>query len=580
MSGLTADRPWLGREVDRPTAEALADALGVPVPVGVLLAQRGIRDAEAAEAFLSPSLLGLHPPEVIPDLEQAIERILRAGEEGTPICVWGDYDVDGVTGTTILVEALAQLGIEARSYIPHRLDEGYGLNGEAIRRLHAEGVGLLITVDGGSNDRAEHAVARELGVDLVVTDHHPIEGAIPTDFPLVHPGRPDRESPSASLCGAAVAYKLAWGLGRAHGGGERVSPRYREFLREALALAALGTVADVVPLQGENRAIVAHGLRAIAGSPRPGLRALLEMCGIEPARLTATDIAFHLGPHLNAAGRMGEVERALELLRTRDPGEGREVAKSLGQLNRRRKGVEKEMVQDCIEELETSGLHPETGPLLFAREGWHSGVAGIVAARVAERVSRPVFVVALGDGVGRGSGRSIPERPLTDLYDRLRPHVIAVGGHACAGGITIAPDRIERLREVLAEAGEGDPAGAEPPPRHYDLALEPEEVTLPLARQIGRLAPFGQGNPEPLFRIDRLKLSRPPRLVGRNEEHMMLELKHSRGLIPAIWFRGTEHAAELLERDRTGDLALVGEISEDHYRGVPRLRLRVVDLCR
>ncbi len=568
-------RPWQETPHDSAAANSLATALGTPPAVAALLWQRGVREIDDARAFLRPSLLDLHPPAVIPDLERAVETILAAGERGAPICIYGDYDVDGVSGTAILVEALGHLGIEARSYIPHRIDEGYGLNCDAIRHLRASGVELLITVDGGANDREEHALARELGLEIIVTDHHPIEGALP-DLTLVHPGRPDASGVSARLCGAGVAYKLAWGLGQAAAGGEKVEPRYRSFLEEALALAALGTVADVVPLLGENRAIVAHGLRAIARSERPGLCALLEVCRIEPSQIEASDIGFRLAPHLNAAGRMGEVELALEILLTRDSGRGRQLATTLAGLNRQRKGVERAMFDDCVEEIEAGSHPPGHGPLLFAREGWHAGVAGIVASRLVEKLERPVFVVALDTVIGRGSARSLAERPLTALYDRLRGEVRSIGGHAFAGGVTLEPGQIAGFRSAIE--GCAEIVGDEPlPPREYDLAVDGSSATLGLARGIAALAPFGAGNPEPILRIDGLTLEGSPRLVGKFEEHLQVRLRHPGGILDGIWFRGAARAGEF-SRAR-GPISVIGVITEDRYRGVVRVRLRIVDVA-
>ena len=581
MSPIEAQkRPWTARPRDLDGAREFAAELSISTAVAALLRQRGVESVEEAQQFLKPSLLELHPPEVIADLERAVDLIFSAKDRGDSICIYGDYDVDGVTGSVILLEALTELGVDARSYIPHRLDEGYGLNLEAVRTLHADGVGLLITVDGGANDRAELELARELGMSVIVTDHHPIEGEL-ADIPVVHPGREDAPSPSATLCGAGVAYKLAWGLGKRAAGGDRVSPRFRSFLEEALALAALGTVADVVPLLGENRAIVAHGLRALGRSPRPGLRALLDVCGLEPDRLTSTDIGFKIGPHLNAAGRMGEVERAVELLRTRDRDRGRVVAAELATLNRRRKSIEQKMTDECLEELEGDLHAAGSGALLFAREGWHSGVAGIVAARLVDRLHRPVFVVAIDGELGRGSGRSIPERPLTDLYDAMRPMVASIGGHACAGGLTLLPDQVDPVRAILAGSGRGEDGEREElPPQEYDLAIPAEEATLELVRDLAAMAPFGAGNPEPIFRVDGLALGRPPRLVGKGEEHLMAQFRHARGTIEAIWFRGAEYAGELIGRDQRspGSIDLIATLSEDRFRGVSRLRAQIIDL--
>jgi single-stranded-DNA-specific exonuclease len=569
----TAPARWEETPADRAAACALADALAVPRPVATLLWQRGVREVERARAFLRPSLLDLEPPERIPGLERAAERILAGGARGERICVWGDYDVDGLCGTVLLVEALAELGIAAASHIPHRLDDGYGLNAAGIRLLRSRGVDLLITVDGGANDREELALARELGLEVIITDHHPIEGGELPDALLVHPA-PTEGHAEPGLCGAGVAYKLAWGLGRRAASGEKVEPRFRSFLEEALTLAALGTVADVVPLVGDNRAIVAHGLRAIARSPRPGLRALLEVCALGSRDLEASDIGYRLAPHLNAAGRLGEVELALELLRTRDPARGRELAASLAALNRRRKGIELEMVEACLAEVDAHP--PGRGPLLFSREGWHAGVAGIVAARLAERLERPVFVVAVGEAIARGSARSTPGAPLTPLYAVARPHALSVGGHALAGGITAAPERLPALRSAIEEWD--PPAPAPERTRSYDLAIPAAEATLDLARGLALLAPFGEGNPEPLLRIDGLSVVEPPRLVGRREEHLQVRLGHPGGTIDGIWFRGAARAGEFSRA--SGPVSVLGALGEDRFRGAARPRLRLVERFR
>ncbi len=570
-------RPWAPAPLDREAAAELARVLEVPFAVAALLWQRGLRSEAEAQSFLRPSLLDLHPPETIPDLQWAVDLVFEAVREKREICIYGDYDVDGISGTTILVEALRELGVKARTYIPHRLNEGYGLNCDAVRRLHAEGVRLLITVDGGANNVEELELAVSLGLDVIVTDHHPYERNT-LQVPIVHPGRSDQPSPSRDLCGAGVAYKFAWALGKRDAGADRVAPRFRSFLEEALCLAALGTVADVVPLIGENRAIVTHGLRALGRTSRPGLKALLEVCALTPHRLEASDIGFRIAPHINAAGRMGEAEQALELLLTRDEDRGRILASSLASLNRRRKAIETAMVDECLAEIEESpDSSPGRGPRLFAREGWHSGVAGIVAARLVDRLDRPVFVIALEDEIGRGSARSIPEYPLTDVYDALRECTRSVGGHACAGGVTIDSQRLEEFRTALESANVG--SGAETlPPRLYDFAIDGSEATLELARAIQMLAPFGEGNREPVFRVDRLSLDRSPRLVGRHEDHLLLRLRHSEGAFDSIGFRQASLAGEFAQSK--GAFSIVSELSEDRYRGVARLRARLIDLLR
>lgn len=568
----TIRRPWRPFEFDDSGVDQLAQECHIHPLVARLLIQRGITTAEQAEAFLSPKLLDLLEPDVIPDIDQAVEMILTVRDAEGIIAIYGDYDVDGISGTAILLEMLRHLGIKTLHRLPDRIKEGYGLHVHAVDELAEQEVDLIVTVDGGSNDIQALRRSQALGLEVIVTDHHQIRETI-EGIPLVHPDRSDRPSPSRGLCGAGVAYKLAWALAREVAGGGKVDDKTRDLLVELLGFTSLGTVADVVPLIGENRIIVRQGLRSIAATRRPGLEALLETCRIDRKNLSAIDIGFRVAPHLNAAGRMGDAGDALELLLTDDPARGKELAAKLAEFNRKRREVEQQMTQECVEELE-QGLHGEQGPIVFAREGWHPGVAGIVANRIVDRVHRPVWVLCSDGEISRGSGRSIEELPLSDLYPVMDPVVEKVGGHAAAGGMTIRTDRIEELRQVLTDQNEASGASKELPARRYDLELSPGDITLDLADAIEKLAPFGEGNRQPLIYVRGLRLDGTPRLVGAGEEHVQVKFQSDGSRISAIWFRAAARARELTQG---GEITLIAYITVNHFRG-RNVQLQIVDL--
>ncbi|MGE4618986.1 MAG: single-stranded-DNA-specific exonuclease RecJ [Planctomycetota bacterium] len=568
----TIRRPWFAFEYDDSAVGTLVRECQIPPVIARLLVQRNISTVEEAKAFLEPVLMNLLEPDVIPDIDVAIEMILTVSEAEGKIAVYGDYDVDGISGTAVLVEMLNHLGIETLHRLPNRIKEGYGLHVTAVEELAAQEVDLIITVDGGSNDIAALHRSQELGLEVIVTDHHQIREDI-EGVPLVHPGRSDRPSPSLGLCGAGVAYKLAWALARELAGGGKVDNRTRDLLVELLGLTSLGTVADMVPLVGENRIIVRHGLRSIAATSRPGLEALLETCNIDRKALSAVDVGFRIAPHLNAAGRMGNAEAALELLLTKDPVRGKELAATLVEFNGQRREIEQQMIEECVEELE-NGQHPEYGPLVFAREGWHPGVAGIVAHRIVDRVHRPVWVLCIDGEIARGSGRSIAELPLSDLYSVMDTVVEKVGGHSAAGGLTVKTDQISRLREVLVDHQRIEGLSSDVPPRPYDLELTPAEIQLELADTLECLAPFGEGNRQPLFCIRGLRLDGTPRLVGAGEQHIQVSFRHEGQRIPAIWFRAAGRAHELTA---AGEITLVAHLTVNDFRG-RNVQLQIVDL--
>ncbi len=380
---------------DQLAVTRLAASLGCSPLVAQLLINRGIAAPEQARRFLDSPLTGLHPPELLPGVSQAVERILLAVRAGKRICVYGDYDVDGVSGTAILLQGLRLLRAQAEMYVPHRLEEGYGLNCEALRQIARNGASLVITVDCGIASIAEAEEARRLGLELIVTDHHEFKEQLPNASVLIHPRLPGTSYPFGKLSGSAVAFKLAWALAQRDCGGTRVSPRFRDYLMDSVALASLGVVADIVPLHDENRILVRHGLNRLRQAPSPGLKALCESAGLQPgAELRASDVGYRLAPRLNAAGRLGSARRVVDLLTTLQPEVAVDLARSLEAENQRRQEMERQMVAQARRLVEEADLARDPA-LVLAHSDWHPGIVGIVAGRMADLYGRPALMIAL-----------------------------------------------------------------------------------------------------------------------------------------------------------------------------------------
>jgi single-stranded-DNA-specific exonuclease len=390
----SARKTWQLRPADPAASGRLASAAKTSQVVAQLLINRDVTDAAAARAFLDAPLSGLHSPELLPGATEAADRIVRAVAAGRNVCVYGDYDVDGTTGTALLLGLLKLMGAEPEFYVPNRLDEGYGVNREAIRQLAGSGVSLVVTVDCGITSVREAEEANRLGLELIVTDHHEMKDDLPPATVLVHPRLPGSNYPHGGLCGAGVAFKLAWEVARRASGGDRVTPELREFLLDGLGLAALGAVADVMPLRDETRALVRHGLERLARRPSVGLKALIEAAKLgEGKPLKAEDIGYRLAPRLNAAGRLECARLVIELLTTTNPAKARELADYLENLNQQRQAIERKITAHAKDIVEAQGYDSAAGIVLGRPESeWHPGVIGIVASRLAEHYARPVLI--------------------------------------------------------------------------------------------------------------------------------------------------------------------------------------------
>ncbi len=467
-------------------------------PLGQVLVRRGMAEPALAQAFLAGA--EEHPPAAFAGIAEAVATILRHVAHGTLITIHGDYDVDGVSATAVLVRALRGLGAEVDSYLPDRAGDGYGLNAATVRRLAARGTRLLVTVDCGVGAVEEVALAQALGVEVVVSDHHAprADGALPR-APIVHPalcGYPCRE-----LCATAVAYKLAQALLEAcaeGGAGEQVAERARgararRALEQDLVLVALATIADVVALAGENRALVRRGLRALASTSKPGLRALMSVAGVDPAKLNERSVAFALAPRLNAAGRLYRADASLELILTADPARATQIAHELDAANRERRQVELGIRARAEAQMRELG---ERAAYVLAEDGWHPGVIGIVASRLVEHSGRPVVLIALDGDTGKASGRSVEAFDLLAGLTACGEHLLRYGGHRAAAGLEIERGRVADFASALSAHAErvldpGDLVTVE----RVDALVGGEELGMELAEELQRLAPFGRGNP-------------------------------------------------------------------------------------
>jgi single-stranded-DNA-specific exonuclease len=576
-------KTWRLLPHDPAAVQRLAGPLRLSPLIAQLLLNRGVDAPEQARRFLDAPLAGLHPPELLPGVAEAAERLLAAVGEGRRVCVYGDYDVDGVTGSAILLRGLRLLGATPDLYVPDRLEEGYGLNCKALRQIAEVGASVVVTVDCGIASLAEAEEARRLGLELIVTDHHEMKESLPDAAVLVHPRLPGTSYPFGRLSGSAVAFKLAWALAQRKCGGEKVTPAFRDYLLDSVALACLGIVADVVPLQDENRILVRYGLHRLRQSAPEGLRALCESAGIEPgAELRASDIAFKLGPRLNAVGRLGQGRLAVELLTAGRREQAVDLARYLEKLNADRQLLERRMLAEARELIESEGRQDDPA-LVLARPGWHPGVIGIVAGRLVEQYGRPAVVIAIppGGGEGRpvvavGSGRSIPGVALHESVAACGGLLLGHGGHQAAAGVKLLLENINGFRQKLCEhVAKHFPAGPPPPTLVLDLEAPLSALTLGLVQDLDRLEPYGAENRKPLFLAGGLKVEGEPKKVGKGERHLSFRVRQGAVALKAIGWNMAERAAELMSAG--GAVCLACTPKRDDWRGVPTVDLEVTD---
>ena len=548
-------------------SRAELERAGLPPLCAAVLCARGVDTAPAASAFLAHGPDLLHDPFLLQDMEKAVERISRAIREQETLAVYGDYDVDGITATCLLTQFLRTLGGQVVSYIPDRTEEGYGLNNHAIDALARQGVTLIVTVDCGITAAQEVEYARALGVDVVITDHHQCKEVLPQAVAVVDPRRPDCSYPFPDLAGVGVALKLALAL--------TVPDQRPQVLLDYGELAAIGTVADVMLLQGENRALVHLGLKRLADCSRPGLQALLREAGCPRGQVpTTVTIGYGLAPRINAAGRMEQAGTALELLLTQDPQRGQELAQELCQLNRLRQAIELEIFQHC-DQLLTHTPALSAPVIVLAGEGWHQGVIGIVASRLAEKYACPAFMISLDGDKGKGSCRSFGGFNLFGALERCAPLLDSYGGHELAAGFSIRRDNIPAFRAALCQLVE-EFAGHQPMESSLDVDCEIPHCSLLSTQDVESLSllePFGSGNPKPVFLLRSVCVLSHTDVGGGR--HLKLRLRRDGVVMDAIFFSANTAACGI-ENGQRLDIAFTLQINQ--FRGNRTVQLQLCDL--
>ncbi len=565
------------RQVDGAAVRSMAQAVRVSPLMARLLVARGHTDTAATERHLQASPMGLHDPNLLPGMEAACERLARARRDGETVLVHGDYDVDGVTGTALLMRILKLLDIRCEWHIPNRLVDGYSFGDHSIERARETGAKVCVSVDNGTSAHTVIAKLLEQGVDTIVTDHHEApEGPLPDATAIVNPKLADSKYPWRELCGGAVAFKLAWGLAQKINGKKRVSGNLKAFLEEATSYVAIATVCDVVPLLDENRIFARFGLKALERSNSHGLQALLGIANLKGRRLTAEDVGFQIGPRINASGRLGSAQKALELLLSEDAATARRLAVELDVLNRRRREIEREVLIEAREAAKDYQDPIEHPVLVLAGEGWHQGVVGIVAARLTEEYGRPAIVIGLDGTIGRGSARTVGEFHVLEAMSAAAPHVERFGGHAQAAGLEIKADKVDdaraaieaRAKEMLKTAGHAQPSLV------IDADLAFEDMNLETMRHLDLLAPFGANNEKPVLRSHEVYLAQPPRAVGQDANHLMLHLRRGNHVLKGMAFKMGKRLQEL---SMGNPIDVVYSPRWNTFRGETNLEIEVMD---
>ncbi|MEN3001788.1 MAG: single-stranded-DNA-specific exonuclease RecJ [Armatimonadota bacterium] len=558
---------WWVRPTDRRTAELLQKELSVSLPLAQLLVARGYDDPAEAYRFLHPSLSDLGDPLLLPDCERAVYRLRQAVQRKEPVLVYGDYDADGVTSTALWLFTLRRLGVPAHPMLPRRQQEGYDLHPNAIDAARQIGAKLVLTCDCGVRAHAAVNALNAAGLEVLITDHHQPDSTLPNALAVVNPHRPDSRYPFAELSGVGVSFRVAEALVRALG------YSVEKFRQAVLDLVTIGTVADVMPLLGENRVIVACGLERLMNTPRVGLRQLIEVAGLSQRRLTARDIGFIIGPRLNAAGRLEDAQLALQLLMEENAETARLLAKQLDQHNRERQRLQQAILDEALAQIEQEGLLQHRA--LFVRSlGWHHGVIGLVASKLVNLFYRPTVVVSLEEemGLARGSMRSIPAFDLTRLLSVMKPLCQKCGGHPAAGGFVAALDQLEELRRVILETATQELSDEDLIPELLiDMEVQGYEVNARLLSELKLLEPYGEGNEAPLF------LCRGVHVIGsrtsQDGKHLFLKIRpEGSTVLDAVLWNGGDTPLEPGTR-----LDVVFEPEEDNYYGYGTLRWRLCD---
>lgn len=568
-SSLSSKKRWVIHPLEPDVCKKLVDGLSISPLLAQLLINRGISEPEQAELFLEGGLSDLHSPWLMKDMDKAVARLRRAIKGGEGICIYGDYDVDGITGTALMSRVLGYLNAPHETYIPKRLSEGYGLNRDAIEKIKQQGIKLIITVDCGITDQSEIALAQEWGIDVIITDHHQPPPILPPAHAILNPKQPDCDYPDNFLAGVGVAGKLAQALAEK----EKTS----NFLLEHLDLICLGTVADVLPLVGENRILVKYGLNRLTDTSKLGIKILKKTAGLGEDSVSVWDIAFRLAPRLNAAGRVSDPHLALKLLLTSSVEEASWIAGHLEAWNQKRKAIEEQILADARNLWEAQAGDGTKRAIVLDSPDWHIGVVGIVASKLANEYNLPTVLICSKTEPAKASARSIPCFHLYEALTGCQSHLVEYGGHKYAAGLTIKQADIpvfrDRFNQIALET-------LKPEDRYSQLMIDAEfrldELGADVIEDIDRLAPFGEANPLPTFCARGVQVMKYPREVGQN--HLKVRLRQGQRIIEGIGFNmGALKPALCQHIDSFVDVAYQPQIN--NWQGKKQLQLKLKDIC-
>jgi single-stranded-DNA-specific exonuclease len=557
-------------------AATLAASLRVSALTAQVLINRDLHKEAMGRSFLSPELTDLIEPEQMYGIPAAAEHIKAAIESGKKISIYGDYDVDGITSTSILWHLLKMLGAQVDYYIPHRVDEGYGLNADAVRQLADNGTELMITVDCGITGVEEVRLAYERGIEVILTDHHEPGETLPEAEAIVHP-RLDADYGNPHAAGAMVAFKLAWAIANRYKKDGQLPPELKQYLLNATTLAGIGTIADVVDLRGENRILAGYGLRALENSSLVGIRTLVQTAEIQASDVDSYAVAFRLAPLLNAAGRMGHARLAVELLTTDNEIRAMQIAGYLKDQNRLRQKCQRDILKQAKQQITQAGFHhPDRKTIVLSAENWHTGVIGIVASRIIDDYYRPTILINATDGIGQGSGRSVAGFNLHGALTACSDHLLSFGGHTMAAGLRIDMNNIAAFAAAFeAYAHENMEHGTLDSYLDIDAEARIGDFSEGVMRELNGLEPFGAGNPKPVFATRGVKLIAPPRTVGSRNDHLQLSISDNSGAVRCIGFGMGKLEKKLLETD---SFSVAFEPQYNTYNGRTNLQFMLSDI--
>jgi len=568
---------WIFPPPNKSLQTEIASKLKISHLLAQVLINRGITDIVSARSFLQPQIAALGDPSLLPDIEKASVRINEAVRRGEKIVIYGDYDVDGLSATALMYRCLKLVGAQVSYYIPERLEEGYGLNAGAIKKLKEGGADVILTVDCGINACREADVARAFGIDLIITDHHQPGQEIPNAFAVVNPKLKTSQCAFKHFSGVGIAFKLAWAIGQHFSPHKKVSAEFKDFLLNAVGLVALGTIADVVPLLGENRILTKYGLSALQYTEIPGLRALLDIADLSNTNLDAFHVGYRLGPRLNAPGRMGKAGIVVEMLTTTYSERAVEIASFLDQENKRRQDIQVDIMASARKKVMSEINLDETTAIVLADQAWHPGIIGIIASKIVEEFNRPTVMIAIAEDIGHGSARSIPSFHILEALEYCKSKLLSVGGHAQAAGLKIHPDNINEFRLMLNSTTSQRLNKTDLVPiLNIDAEVTLSMLSKALVAELARIAPHGEGNPIPLFAATNLKIVGQPRRIGSKGQHLSFYAKQGDVAIRAVAFGMGERIDRLKQNGKTCSLAFAVKIN--NWMDGENLELEVKDI--